>query len=167
MRQKFMIVSDSHAIDYTIRAALKAHPDIDALIHLGDSEDHCDQIREMAGVVCYMVRGNMDTMRSMLPAHEIIPAGEHLMLAVHGHMQSVHYDYSELVDMAERNGCDIALFGHLHIPVFERHGDVAVINPGSISLPRQRSSVKTYGILTVDDTGDFRYDFQSVSLKDL
>ena len=89
------------------------------------------------------------------------------MLAVHGHMQSVHYDYSELVDMAERNGCDIALFGHLHIPVFERHGDVAVINPGSISLPRQRSRVKTYGILTVDDTGDFRYDFQSVSLKDL
>ena len=166
MRQKFMIMSDSHASDFNIRLALKAHPDIDALIHLGDSEDHADQIREMAGVMCYMVRGNMDTARSMLPAHEIIPAGEHLMLAVHGHMQNVRYDYEDLIEMAEYNGCDIALFGHIHMPVFERHGDVTVINPGSISFPRQRSRVKTYGILTVDDVGDFRFDFQSVSMKD-
>ena len=83
------------------------------------------------------------------------------MLAVHGHLQGVRYSYEELINMAKENGCDIVLFGHIHIPVFEKIDDVTIINPGSITRPRQKGYVKTYGILTFSEDDSFKFDFCS------
>lgn len=167
MKQKYLIVSDSHGSNFTIRKALMAHPDADYLVHLGDSEDMYEEIRELAKIPCYMVKGNSDSFRCTEPLSEIIPAGKHRLLAVHGHLQNVRYNYNELIKMAKDNGCDIVLFGHIHVPVYENMEGITIINPGSITLPRQKGYARTYGILTFNEDDSFRFDFFSVDLSPL
>ena len=41
---------------------------------------------------------------------------------------------------------DLFVYGHTHIPVAEKKGDIYVINPGSISMPKENNP-NTYGIL--------------------
>ena len=59
---------------------------------------------------------------------------------------------------AKANKCDVALFGHTHIPFYEVMNDVHVFNPGSPSSPRGRSE-PSYGVITISDSGilDFRH----------
>ena len=73
-----------------------------------------------------------------------------------------------LIYNAMENECDIALFGHTHVPFddfFEGYGGpgegVRVLNPGSISLPRGKNR-KSYMIMSFDDSGDY-----TVELKEL
>ena len=53
---------------------------------------------------------------------------------------------------AAGEGCRIALFGHTHQPLYEKAWNgVILINPGSISLPRQEDRRHGYGILTIEE----------------
>jgi putative phosphoesterase len=44
---------------------------------------------------------------------------------------------------------DALIYGHTHVPVAEKKEDIFVINPGSITLPKEDSH-NTYGILEED-----------------
>ena len=46
-------------------------------------------------------------------------------------------------------------FGHIHRPVLDDTEEVTVVNPGSISLPRQDNRRPSYAILDVNRKGDF------------
>ena len=162
---RILLVSDTHRHNDNYLRVLKRVGKIDMVIHCGDSEGSEYILSEAAPCPFYIVTGNNDFF-SNLPREEEISVAGHKILVTHGHTYGVHRGYDMLVEAAKAGGYDVVMFGHIHMPVFERHGDVTVINPGSISFPRQRSRVKTYGILTVDDVGDFRFDFQSVSMKD-
>ena len=65
-------------------------------------------------------------------------------------------------DIAKENGADIVMFGHSHKPVIEKSGDVTVINPGSISRPRQDGFRPTYMVMNIEDDG--RTDFVLVTM---
>ena len=45
---------------------------------------------------------------------------------------------------------DIYLYGHIHIPVIRQENGITLLNPGSITLPKQNSP-HTYGLL--DENG--------------
>ena len=45
------------------------------------------------------------------------------------------------------------LVGHTHHPDERRLGDVRVVNPGSVSLPRTSEAVTRYAVLTSTDDG--------------
>ena len=56
----------------------------------------------------------------------------------------------------ERN-CDIAMYGHTHRPFLEVGKDVTILNPGSLSYPRQEGRKPSYMVMEMDEDGTARY----------
>ncbi|MBI2856175.1 MAG: metallophosphoesterase family protein, partial [Chloroflexi bacterium] len=48
---------------------------------------------------------------------------------------------------------DIAVFGHTHYPLVEKHQGVVLVNPGSTSLPRLLRKLGTVALLELTPQG--------------
>lgn len=155
---RILVVSDSHGRDNQVLRAITAAGTIHAMIHLGDVGPNYQALSQMAGgVPVYIVRGNCDSTSKLLDRN-IITIGGHSIYATHGHRQQVQYDLQVLYYTALQNGCDIALFGHTHIPYVSMGEEVSVFNPGSVALPRQSDQRATYGILELYEDGAIHFD---------
>ena len=55
--------------------------------------------------------------------------------------------YSVYSEEAAARGCEIVCFGHTHKPVVEKKNGVLVINPGSLSFPRQEGRRPSYAVM--------------------
>ena len=151
---KIVIVSDTHGSRKNIENVCECNPDADMLIHLGDVEDDADYIEAIFECPTHIVGGNNDFF-SRLPREKVITIGRHQIFMTHGHNYYVNYGYGELRAAAKSRGCDYAFFGHIHRPVLDDTEEVTVVNPGSISLPRQDNRRPSYAILDVNRKGDF------------
>ena len=80
----------------------------------------------------------------------------------HGHNYYVSLDLKVIKDEARARGMDIVMFGHTHRPVIEVEDDITLINPGSISYPRQADGIPTYIMLEIDDNGEMTFDLRYV-----
>ena len=63
-------------------------------------------------------------------------------------MYGVKYSHSGLVLRAKELGADIVLYGHSHIPDISYHENIWLINPGSLTRPRENKA-PTYCILEI------------------
>lgn len=86
------------------------------------------------------VRGNCDTEVDqmvlefpVLADYCILPVGDHLIYATHGH----NYNESKLPPLCKG---DILFNGHTHIPKCVEHEDYVYMNPGSVSIPKENSA---------------------------
>jgi putative phosphoesterase len=151
---KVLVVSDSHGQDLYVAKALDREWPIDAMLHLGDSQEDQDEFAcILAGedVPLYMVRGNCDYDPSY-PLSRIVELAGHRILMVHGHLCSVSAGTKDLVENALGNACDIAIFGHTHKPVIDdSEPDLLILNPGSITYPRQAGRKKSYIVLELEE----------------
>ena len=59
-----------------------------------------------------------------------------------------------LEDEANSVAADIALYGHTHIPEIHKKNGLWVMNPGSLSYPRQRDRRCSYGVIELDEAKD-------------
>lgn len=147
-----LIVSDSHSRHEHLEQVMeRVQPDL--ILHLGDSEDYEDLIAAEAPCPVVIVRGNCDYGRE-LPDQEIVSLGRHRALLVHGHRHNVRSELATLARMAREQDCDVAMFGHTHIPELTEEDGVIIYNPGSISLPRQDGRKPSYIVLDVDANGE-------------
>ena len=57
-----------------------------------------------------------------------------------------------------QNHADVVMFGHTHVPYLEKTDDLILLNPGSISKPRQDNKIPTYTVMEIREDGkiDFR-----------
>lgn len=100
------------------------------------------------------VRGNCDAEVDqmvldfpVLADYCVLPAGEKLIYATHGHI----YNLKNLPPLAEG---DILLHGHTHVPAWTEFGQGNVyLNPGSLSIPKENSP---HSYMTLED-GVFRW----------
>jgi len=134
------------------KAIQKVSP-IDMLIHLGDLEGSEGLLESFAPCPVEMVAGNSDYF-SVLPREKILLIGRHNVFITHGHSYEVSYGYERLREAARQRGCSCALFGHTHRPAIEEDENILLMNPGSISQPRQDNGRPSYLILDVDRHGD-------------
>ena len=49
------------------------------------------------------------------------------------------------------------MFGHIHAPIVARADGVTIVNPGSISLPRQSDGRPTYIVMNVEEGREPEY----------
>lgn len=56
---------------------------------------------------------------------------------------------TRLINLARDNHCGALLFGHTHEPLLQADGEILIVNPGSISLPR-RGSKPSCALLEVE-----------------
>ena len=174
---KILIVSDSHRISANLKIAItREKPDM--FIHLGDIEDDAKTVALWAGAPetpCIFIKGNCDSYSGNtgdLRDIAVFPLKGHKFYCCHGHRQLVNYNLTGLCLDAAAQDCDIALFGHTHVP-YDNWGDsvkeycksyneadpyvsagIRVLNPGSISLPRGGSQ-KSYMVMEMEDDGNY------------
>lgn len=158
--KRILVVSDSHNHADNIERILKKEGAFDCFVHLGDGEREVTRIQSMFHCPCYMVMGNCDSESDKLPSFTIINLGKHSIFATHGHKYWVNMGTEFLANNAKMYGCDFALYGHTHIPDMHDAGGITVLNPGSVSLPRQTGHKKTYMILEVKEDGDLTYELR-------
>ncbi len=162
---RILIMSDSHGRNENVELAIaqvrEEIGEFQMLIHLGDVGD-AREIESLAGVPCYIVRGNTDYDAKLLNAN-VIKASGHRIFATHGHLYQVDMRLDLLRFAALENDCDIAMYGHTHVPYLEEDpDDVTILNPGSISKPRQADHRYTYMVMEIDDEDEVTYELRYV-----
>ena len=155
---KVLIVSDPHGREQNLAEALEQTGPIDQLIHLGDVEGGAEHIRELAGdAPAAIIAGNNDFFCD-LPNERIFTLGGHRIFMTHGHGYFVHSGTLYLKREARKKGADIVMFGHTHKPYMEEDNELLVLNPGSLSLPRQEGHRPTYIVMEIADDGQISYE---------
>ena len=163
---KVLIVSDTHGLDENLEETVLREAPFDYLIHCGDVEGREIFIEALAECPCTIVAGNNDFFTD-LPYEEEVTLEGHKILVTHGHHYFVSRDYDKLVENAQAKGCKIAMYGHTHMPVIENEDGILVINPGSLTYPRQRGRRPSYAVMQIEEGKDPQVEIRSVSYTHL
>ena len=147
---KILIVSDTHGKHRSYDKVIEREGKIDMLLHMGDVERGELYIEGTAGCPVHIVAGNCDFF-SELPGEEEVQIGKYKIFMTHGHGYYVSMDTRRLKEEAMKRGAQIALYGHTHKPDIDLEGDVMVVNPGSLSFPRQMDRKPSYVIMQIDE----------------
>ena len=153
MISDILIISDTHGrvsrVEelITYRQRLLKEGEVLNVIFLGDGLDDIFSCKQYDNIIVHAVRGNCDGYTRFspygeeIPTHRVVTIGSYKIFMAHGHTLSVKSGYDELCREATRNGADIALFGHTHLPTLEyiekgsiRGVDksITIFNPGSL-----------------------------------
>ena len=136
---KAAVFSDTHHnTEPMLEAVRLCRPDL--IIHLGDHDrDTLCLEREFPDIPLYRVCGNCD-FAPIAPIADIVPLGPVKALICHGHTYNVDWgNVDSLVYAAEERGCQLALYGHTHVPEQRQIGGVTVVNPGTAGKGRRLS----------------------------
>ncbi len=155
--KKILILSDSHGKNDIMEKVIKKEsPDI--IIHCGD---HCmnDQ-NYLDNTFDYYVKGNNDCIGNN---QVITKINNTSFLIVHGDEYNVYSnDLTNMVKYATDLGVNVVLYGHSHIEDYNKINDIILINPGSITYPRNQNGKKSYAIIHVDDKGVIEKTFEEM-----
>lgn len=154
---KVLIVSDSHGRTSYLEWALDKVGTIDALIHLGDFEGQEDYIRCLVDCDSYIISGNNDYF-SDVDREKVITLCNRRIFLTHGHRYHIYSGTDSLLETAKIEGYDIVMYGHTHVPSVEYRDGIYLVNPGSISLPRQDGHTPTYMIMESDRKGEIYFN---------
>ena len=150
---KILVFSDTHGDTGHAEEIIRNHDNIDLVIHLGDYFRDAQKLSSIFPHIPFeYIYGNSDFMIGDVPAEKILELNGKKILITHGHRYSVNWDYSKLHKKAEETKVDMVLFGHTHISYMEDRGKYILLNPGSISDPRDDKG-ESYGLITLDDKG--------------
>ena len=149
---KILIVSDTHRQNANLKKVLKKESPIDLMIHLGDLEGSEEIFREWLGSASKLVavRGNNDFFSDLESEREIELGGTRCFLT-HGHYYNVSLDLEMIRSEAESRNCGIVMFGHTHKPVMESERGILLLNPGSLSYPRQEGRKPSYMVMEAEN----------------
>ena len=54
------------------------------------------------------------------------------------------------------------MYGHTHVPYLDEEDDVTILNPGSLTYPRQEGHEKTFVVMTIEDDDSVQYAFDHI-----
>lgn len=159
---KIFFMSDIHGSLYYTKKALEnfKKEKADFIVILGDELYHgarnplpleynpkevAELLNEYADKII-AVRGNCDSEVDemvlnfpMMTTFSTILYNNRRLFLTHGHI----YNENNLPEL--RDG-DVFIYGHTHIPKAEKMGNIFIINPGSITLPKENNP-NSYGVL--------------------
>ncbi|MCQ2604255.1 MAG: phosphodiesterase [Spirochaetia bacterium] len=153
---KYIIASDIHGSAFWCRKLLEAYSleHADRMLLLGDILYHgprndLPQEYSPKSVIAMLnqmkqhilcVRGNCDTEVDqmvmefpIMAEYAVLSLDNRMIFATHGH----RFNSSDLPPLCPG---DILLHGHTHIPLNETVSGIAVMNPGSVSIPKGGSA---------------------------
>ncbi len=178
---RVLALSDTHGHYSVVEAILREYgPDCDALAFAGDGmwdivqylerAYESDKLAQALPPVLAFVSGNGDGEEYRVGLPEggdgaktcpgfAFSVPDRLMLSVagfrlflaHGHRHSVDVSPEILVNVAQSLDCDVALFGHTHMPFQETYSRILALNPGSPARPRG-GSAPSFALVEFDST---------------
>ena len=177
---KILIISDIHGSSYYAEKIkeIEEKEKPDQIILLGDLYYHGPRNNltqeynpmKVAGILndfgekIVTVRGNCDAevdkmvtgIDVLQESCTIINEGRRIF-ATHGHI----YSEDQLPALSEN---DVFLYGHVHLPIAKKEKGIYILNPGSITLPKQ-GNPNSYGIL--DENGFVIKNLEHVIIKEI
>lgn len=159
---KYLVISDSHGYHENIRKVMKQEGPVEAVFHCGDLECRVGEMERITKCNVIAVSGNNDYYYDELMPKRLITRQGRRILMTHGHMQSVHFGTSRLAYLGEENQADVVMFGHTHVPCLMEERGITLINPGSISRPRQSNRKPTYAIMEISEDGVINFTMKEL-----
>lgn len=156
MSKKILVISDSHGKNDDVKHVVEQVGRIDLMIHLGDIERGLEYIESLVDCPVHMVAGNNDY-NLHLNGEEIFDYEGYRFFITHGHRYYVNQGTGILQQRALEYKADVAMFGHTHVPYISIGEELTVLNPGSISYPRQEGRIQTFLMMEIDDNGEAHY----------
>lgn len=147
---RLLVISDTHGKTKRVSEIYKKLKDIDVLVHLGDYKKDGQRLAEELGVDCFCIKGNMDG--SVGRDYEFLYVECGKILLTHGHGDGVKRGMEGLLAACREEECVAAFFGHTHVPYLNEIEGITLLNPGSISQPREGNQ-GSYAIVTTDEKG--------------
>ncbi len=153
---RIIVFSDTHGRTGNLFDVAEMHlKSTDMFIHLGDGEPEADMLKSAYPEIdLRYVRGNCD-INSAAPMSLLIEADfGRKIYATHGHMMSVKYGIGTILKEAKSQGADIVLFGHTHerFSYYDSENEIYVLNPGSLSQPRDEK-LPSYAVIDIVKSG--------------
>ncbi len=149
---KILIVSDSHGRKGQIMDLIDRITDLNHIFHLGDVVSDAIDLESISGLLVDYVAGNCDFNDMITPENKVVEILGKRFYLTHGHNERVKYSLKKLERLAKKEKFDGIFFGHTHEPYMEYYGETLIMNPGSISLPRN-GKLPSYSIIQIDDKG--------------
>lgn len=141
--KKILIMSDTHGRTDNILEVIELEKP-DFVIHAGD---YCVPVEFIKNNTDYFVCGNNDFDGNEIEIFTI--EGIKFFLT---HSDAYFFDRNnKIYKEAKKIDASIAIVGHTHVEQIEWIDDLLIINPGSLSFPRNLSRTKTYAILLVEN----------------
>ena len=156
---KVLIVSDTHRQNANLYRVIEQVRPIDLLIHCGDIEGDDQNIEVKAGCPIQVVAGNNDFFYEYDNVKTFY-LGKYKVYLTHGHHHGVNCSDEKLIAAAKAEDADIVMYGHIHVPRMEQVENLMVINPGSLTYPRQTGRKPSYIIMDIDRHGDAHFTLQ-------
>lgn len=146
------VVSDIHGDYQTLAALVRRLQPLDLLIHAGDGATEIERLsRYFPALLIRAVIGNCDFpafLGSPYPKEIFFSLAGWKIFLTHGHLYGVKANLGRIRAHGRRLGADLIIFGHTHLPLYEKEGDVTLFNPGSLSSVRCYKQ-PSYGLLEV------------------
>lgn len=147
---KILVLGDNHGRWQTVQSVIKTFkPQVDYIVHTGDSEFPADD--PLWDDVDAIVSGNMD-FDPQYRKQYILDSAEGKMLVVHGHRHGVNQSNQTLLDWAREENVKFVFHGHTHRLYADYQEGILFVNPGSLNQPRGQYPVRTFAVVTVDET---------------
>ena len=150
---RILIVSDTHGRNNIYLELVEKWKPLDLVIHCGDVEGSEYLVSQAAGCKTVIVQGNNDYF-SDLPREIEMEIGKCKVMITHGHPYYVNMGHEFLAKEAAARRIDMVMYGHTHRPVIERINGVLVMNPGSLTYPRQEGRKSSYILMEMDRQGE-------------
>lgn len=156
---KILIVSDSHGWHQNFDRACRKETPFDMVFHLGDTEGdaNADKLAAKAACPFYVVAGNHDY-NSTKPMELEVRVGKEKAWLLHSHQYITAVSREALARDAKKKGCSLVFYGHTHKVSMEEINGVTLVNPGSISFPRDYRNFKpSYIVMDTEKQGMERF----------
>lgn len=154
---RILIVSDTHGYNENYEKVINREAPFDRVLHLGDAQGSHYFLSQIAGCPFDIVEGNCDSFMAQLPREMEIDIVGNKILIAHGHHYYVKSGKDRIRNAAISRGFDVVMYGHSHIPSVDVEEQVILVNPGSLSFPRQDGMLPSYIIMDVDENGEMDF----------
>lgn len=156
---RILIVSDTHRQNDNYFRVIEKVGKIDMVIHCGDAEGSEYVLQQAAGCPLHIVAGNNDFFTDLSRELDLEIEGRRV-LVTHGHYYYVSNGIERIKEEGLARNYDIVMYGHTHKPMIKYQDGITMINPGSISYPRQEGRRPSYIVLETDSKGNFFYNLE-------
>jgi putative phosphoesterase len=177
---KLFLISDIHGSLYCLQRALDRYKEEGAsyIVLLGDTLYHgprnplpkdynpeavASLLNEYKDKII-AVRGNCDSEVDqmlieypMMADYTIVLCNNRRLFLTHGHI----YNENNMPNLSDN---DVLIHGHTHLPVAHKHNEIYVLNPGSVSLPKENYP-NSYAVLQ-DDLFQIK-NLQGIVIKEI
>ncbi|GAB1482108.1 metallophosphoesterase [Treponema sp.] len=163
--KEILVISDSHGNVKALVSVLMwaKERQIETLAFLGDGVvdvlNACNIVSFTGDVKLAKGNGDLDFNIPIFTTFEI---SEKNIFLCHGHSHGVDEGLHHLISMADQYKSDVLLFGHTHRVYWESRRDLLILNPGSLSRPRDSSHCS---FATINCSPDKKPVFQYWKLK--